>query len=177
MSMYHTDLRPKDRQGEAISPLDIVIIEEVPQHYWADPLFASLKLYSGCYGLITYAEQEAGEYLPYYMEDKSHPGWVSGDGSVVHVLSRRTEGNAILSWDFWVPPKALRKIPYDCLVMNIFVEYPWQMRNESGPGSTLFVRDGMPEFDYLSKVMKTPYDLLVRAHDAAMGIALQGDRS
>lgn len=182
MRPFHTELAPTDKLGQPLKPMDLVIIDEIPDHYWVDsgctdPGLYSLKLYAGCYGLVSYAEQDGVEYLPFFLGNKKHPGWVNGEGNVVHVRSRRSNGEEILSWDFWLPTTTIRKIPYNCLVMNIFVEYPWQMRNEGGPGSTLFVRDGMPEFDYLSKVMKTPYELLVRAHDTAMGIALQGEQS
>jgi hypothetical protein len=54
--------------------------------------------------------------------------------------------------------------------MNIFVEYPWQMRDVDGPSDYRFIRKGIPEFEYLSRVMGTPYETLVAAHNAAMAV-------
>lgn len=176
MSNHYSAVQPLDHSGNRLKPLDLVIIQEVPKHYWLDPEFSSLRLYRGCYGLITYAEQEAGEYLPYYMGNPLHPGWASGDGSAVHVLARRTDGDVIWSWDAWLPPNTLQRIPYNCILMNIFSEYPWQMREDDGPGSTLFVRKGIPEFDYLNKIMCAPYSTLLLAHEAAMNVLEQNVR-
>lgn len=181
MRKYHTELVPIDRSGQPLKPMDLVIIEEIPDYYWAesdcaDPGLYSLKLYAGCYGLVNYAEQDGVEYLPFFLGNKKHPGWVNGEGNVVHVHSRRSNGEEILSWDFWLPSGLVRKIPYNSIVMNIFVEYPWQMRDDDGPSCSLFIRKGMREFEYISKILQTPYDVLVHAHEAAMEIISQGQR-
>lgn len=168
-NMYHTNLMPLDSRGATLKPLDIVIINSVPSHYWVDHEFSHLKDFEGSYGLITYAG-DGVEVEPYFNGDKNHPGWVSANGSVVHVLSRRAVGDEIITWDFWIPPGNLKKLPFNTMIMNIFVEYPWQMRCDDGPGSILFIRKGLKEFDFIKIICEAPLDLLEKAHSAAMEI-------
>ncbi len=170
--MYHTNKRPRDKNGNTLKPLDLVILGDIPEHYWVDPGFSSLKKYKGCYGLITYEDRDGIVYNPYYLGDKNHPGWVNSEGSVVNVLTRRIDmdNEAVASWQFWLPPETLQKIPYNALIMNIFAEYPWQMKEENGPSDYLFIRKGVEEYQYIKKIMETPYKKLVAAHDAAMNI-------
>jgi hypothetical protein len=166
---FHTGLRPLDGRGEPLKPLDLVVIEAVPWHYWAEPETETLKQYAGRYGLITY--YGVGPHAePYYYGKKDHPGWVSGDGGVVNVLTRRVAGDEIASYEFWIPPSDLRKIPFNALIMNVFVEYPWQMRDTDGPSDSLFIREPLEEFSRLKTILETPLHVLQAAHDAAMSI-------
>lgn len=169
--LYHTDLQPKSKDGTIIKPLDLVITGEIPQHYWQDPNFTNLKNYQGCYGLVTYSEADMGTVCsPWSYGRKGHPGWVDLDGSHVNVLCRRISDNSVTSYDFWLPTISLTKIPYNSLIMNIFADYPWQMQDTEGPSSTFFIREGMEEFAHIKKIMDTPYERLVEAHDKAMDI-------
>ena len=64
--------------------------------------------------------------------------------------------------------------------MNVFVEYPWQMEHieppEEGPSDYLFIRKGIPQYEYLKRILTTPYEDLVKAHDAAMKVlGVEGD--
>ena len=173
IDLYHTSLRPGDCNGITLKPLDLVVINRLPEHYWQDPIFANLSEFSGCYGLITYSSEGAEgvtEYQPYFRGNKEHPGWVSGDGSVVNVLSRRISGESVVSCEFWIPPVDLRKIPFNCLIMNVFAEYPWQMAESAGPSSRFFVKRGMPEYDYIKMILQRPHSTLEAAHKAAMTI-------
>lgn len=167
--IYQTALRPLDCDGRAMKPLDLVIIKEVPEHYWADPDCSELKSFEGCYGLITYPT-DGVESQPYYLGNKNHPGWVSGDGTKVNVLARRVRHTEVVSWDLWAPSNCLEKIPFNSLIMNIFAEYPWQMKSEDGPGSILFIREGVPEFDYIKRLVNTSRRVLDKAHAAAMAV-------
>jgi hypothetical protein len=170
-NLYHTDLRPLDYNGSPMKPLDLVVINEVPKHYWEEPEVADLKKFVGLYGLITYANDGESEYSPYFRGNKQHPGWVSGDGGVVNVLSHRiTEEHDVMTCEFWIPPTSLRKIPFNSLIMNIFVEYPWQMGEVDGPSSTFFVREGIPEYEHIKRILETPLAVLEAAHQAAMAV-------
>lgn len=171
-SPYHTLVKPVDVNGKAIKPLDLVVLGDIPEHNWSDKEFRSLKEYAGCYGLVTYHSFGDRVYEPYYNRNNDHPGWVSGDGKTVFVESRKidAEKNTVISWGFWMPASSLTLIPYNCLIMNIFVEYPWQMQEADGPEDYLFIREGIPEFDYLKRLIVTPYQKLVEAHNAAMSI-------
>jgi hypothetical protein len=166
---YHTHLRPEDSEGNSLKPLDIVIIQEVPEHYWQEPDSRNLREFAGCYGLLNYAI-EYGEGQPYHLDNPDHPGWVSRDGSVVRVVSRCLRQTEIVTCEFWLPPRNLKKIQFNSFVLNIFSEYPWQMREDDGPGSYFFLKSGLSEFEYLKKIMSTPIHVLNEAHMAAMKI-------
>ncbi|MEO0614310.1 MAG: hypothetical protein AAFY83_13460 [Pseudomonadota bacterium] len=169
---YHTTIRPKARNGMLIKPLDLVVLGDIPEHYWADEGFRYLKEYAGCYGLVTYHSFGDCSYAPFYNENKDHPGWVNGEGTVLCVESKRIdrENQTVTSWQFWMPSSSLLRIPFNSLIMNIFVEYPWQMREVDGPSDYLFIRSGIPEYEHIKKIMDTPYEKLVEAHNAAMDI-------
>jgi hypothetical protein len=169
-SLYHTDCRPKDKDGNELKPLDLVIMGEVPKHYWSEPETACLKEYKGCYGLVTYYGNEGGHYEPFYHDNPLHPGWVSEDGGFINVLTRRIWKRAIWSSDFWMPIGQIQKIPFNSLIMNVFSEYPWYMLENDGPSSFAFIREGMPEYEYMESILSTPYEKLVEAHDAAMTV-------
>lgn len=169
---YQIGERPLDAVGAELCPLDLVIIRKVPEHYYADPEFASLEDYKGRFGLVTYsAAGKATE--PYYAGRHEHPGWVDGTLSHVNVLSRRISVDEIYSYEFWVPVADLLRIPYNSLIMNIFADYPWEMLEEDGPSSHPFLVRGMPQFAHIEMVMTRPYEDLVAAHDAAIGILSQ----
>ena len=152
-------------------PFDLVIIGEIPQHYYADPDFETLKEYGGKYGLITY---HAGE--PFYYGRKEHPGWTSGDGSHIYVESKRVCDDSICSSGFWLPAITVQKIPFNSLIMNIFSEFVWQMADDEGPSCHFFVVRGMKQFALIERILNTSYEELVKAHNAAMAI-LDGSRS
>jgi hypothetical protein len=169
--MYHNDQRPSDRNGVSLKPLDLVVVASIPEHFWADPEFRQLKEYAGSYGLVTYYDAGTGPSCsPWHFDRKGHPGWVMADNSAVNVLCRRVAGDVITSYDFWIPPATLTKIPYNVLVMTIFADYPWQMNEDEGPSAYPFIRGGMPEFDHIRRIIETPYAKLVEAHDAAMAV-------
>lgn len=173
---FHTKLRPLDGRGEPLKPLDLVIIDAVPKHYWAEEGLEGLKEYAGRYGLITY--YGAGPTAePYYFGKKDHPGWVSADGGVVNVATRRVAGDEIASCEFWIPPSDLRKIPFNALIMNVFVEYPWQMGDTDGPSDSLFIREPLEEFTRLKMILDTPLHVLQLAHDAAMSVIARAPRT
>jgi len=164
--LYHTNVRPKDLHGEVLQPLDLVIIGEIPDHYLSDAdgeEAAILNSYAGRYGLITYYMNE-----PFFYDKKDHSGWVNPDGTVVYVRSHTVAGDHISSYGFWLSSKSLQKIPYNPIIMNVFADFPWEMTEDSGPGTKHFIRKGMPWFDRLKDIMETPYSELVLAGDAAM---------
>ncbi len=167
---FHTELMPHDCNGLLLQPMDLVSIGAIPSHYWSDPEFNSLQNFSGGYGLITYYPGSEIEFDPYFQGDKDHPGWVSREAKLVYVLSRRIENAHVATCDFWLPPQSLKKLPFNSIIMNIFAQYPWQMREADGPGSELFVSEGMKQFDYLRAIIQTPYSELVKAHEAAMAV-------
>ncbi|WP_068460021.1 hypothetical protein [Hyphomicrobium sulfonivorans] len=169
MNYFHTDMRPPDSTGAPLKPLDIVILGEIPEHYWVDSEDQSLRNYAGCYGLVTY-RGEGPVFDPYYIENHGHPGWVSEDGRVVNVLSRRLCDNAICSAEFWMPPANLQKIPYNSLIVDLFAQYPWEMNDTTGPSSRLFITNKVQEFAYLKRILETPLDRLQRAHAAAVAV-------
>jgi hypothetical protein len=170
-NFYHTDLRPLDCNGSPLKPLDLVVINEVPKHYWKEPEVAHLKKCAGNYGLITYSSEYGEEIQPYILGNKRHPGWVNGDCGVVCVMAHLiTDEHDVMTCEFWIPPTSLRKIPFNSLIMNIFVEYPWQMGEVDGPSSTFFVRKGIPEYEHIKRIMETPLAVLEAAHQAAMAV-------
>ena len=163
---FHTSVRPFDSKHQKLQPLDLVIIDKVPESDYQEEGFEFIKNYEGKYGLITYYTSSE----PYYHDDKNHPGWVSPDGSVVCVWSHAINDRAITSWDFWLPPENLTRIPYNFLVMSIFSEFPWQMLDSDGPSSHHFVVEGMEQFAYIKRILETPYEVLVDAHNAATAV-------
>jgi hypothetical protein len=165
---FHTSLQPLDSAGASLQPLDLVILGQIPNHYFADPAFQSLRLYEGGYGMISYFGGQ-----PYYFDNKNHPGWVSGDGQFVNVRARRIHKDALFSYDFWVPPKSIRKIPMNVLIMSAFADFPLQMSDDDGPGDHPFVVRGMEQFEFVKRVLHSPYEDLVKAHDAAMAVLEQ----
>jgi hypothetical protein len=160
---FHTSLRPTDQSGKKLQPLDLVMIGDIPAHYYDDPDFMVLKEYAGNYGILTYFLGE-----PFYYGRKSHPGWTDGEVESVNVLSRRVCDDAICSMDFWIPACTLKKIPYNSLIMNVFADYPWQMLDDDGPSDHHFVVRGMEQFDHIERILSAPYGDLVNAHEAAM---------
>ncbi len=169
--IYHTDKRPLDKSGHELRPLDLVILGDIPWHYWIDEGSERLKRFGGCYGLVTYHPSIGGcGYDPFYNRNKAHPGWTSGDAKTVYVESHRVdaEEQAVFSCGFWLPSASLTWIPFNSLIMNAFVEYPWQMNEVDGPSDYLFIRAGLPEYEYLKRIMNAPYQKLVEAHEAAM---------
>ena len=169
--IYHTSIRPVDGSGQELKPLDLVILGDIPEHYWSDS--PTLKEYAGAYGLVTYHPSLDGVgHDPFYNRNKNHPGWVNSTGEVVFVESHRIKKDeeAIYSCEFWLPSASLTRIPFNSLIMNIFVEYPWQMGDVDGPSDYMFIRSGIPEYEYIKKIMCTPYQKLVDAHNAAMAL-------
>ncbi len=166
---YHTSIRPLDGKGQALKPMDIVLVKAIPNHYWCDPDFSELQNFAGSYGLISYVS-DGIESEPYFLGNKSHPGWVNGDGSLVHLLTRRVGNGVIVTGDFWVPPADLVRLPFNALLMNIFVEYPWQMQDDEGGGSSLFIKDGMFEYDFIKRITEARLSVLNAAHNAAMNV-------
>jgi hypothetical protein len=164
---FHTSFRPRDMHGKELQPLDLVIVNEIPPHYYNDPDFAALRDYRGCYGLITYFQSE-----PFFYGKRDSPGWISADSSEVYVLTHRIHEDAVRSYDFWLPTVNLIKIPYNIPIMSVFSEYPWQMQDDVGPSSHDFVVRGMEQFKQIESVLTTPYTELVKAHDAAMTVLM-----
>jgi hypothetical protein len=165
--LYHTNVFPEDSNGQPIKPMDLVIIDCVPELYWTEPGCSVLQSFAGCYGLVTYHPGE-GECEPFYLGNKEHPGWTSGDRKLVFVLGRQIIGDRVMTYDFWLDPKNLTRIPFNSFVMNIFSQLPWQMQEVDGPSSELFIKEGMPEFAYLKKIMQTPYKKLAFINAEAM---------
>ena len=156
--------RPVDMHGNLLGPLDLVILGEIPEHYYADSdprTAAVLRSYAGCYGLITFEMNER-----YRNNNKSHPGWVSGDSSAVYVISHAINDNHISAYDFWLSPTTLRKIPFNYLIMNVFADFPWELIEATGSTSH-FVSVGTDKYEIIKSILETPYDTLKRAHDAA----------
>lgn len=168
-NIYHTDERPRDLYGQKLKPLDLVLIEKIPATYWEEEGCEKIKLFEGCYGIINYWTAEK-THSPFYNGLKGNLAWISKDATWVNVATRRhdAEEECFFSYDFWLPAKELSKIPYNSLIMNLFVEYPWDMQEVDGPSSELFIRKGIPEYEYLKKISETPYKDLVTAHNAAM---------
>jgi hypothetical protein len=172
---FHTELRPVDCAGQKLCPLDLVIINDIPRELYSDEGLENLQGYIGKYGLISYFMNQ-----PFYYGKKDHPGWVSGDGSMISVLTRkiskaRTDGrNVVTTWDFWLAPKNLTKIPFNSLVMNIFADYPWQMPDDDGPSDHHFIVEGMEQYAHIERVLNSPYESLVKAHDAAISALNHG---
>src|SRR5436190_9028072 len=168
MSDETKGLPPIDKKGQELKPLDLVIVGEIPEHYYSDidPESAVvLKGYQGKYGLITYFMHE-----PFYYDNKNHPGWVSGDGSVVYVESHAVNAGHISTYGFWLPPSTLLKIPDNFLIMNVFSDLPWEMTDENGPGSKHFIVEGMERFHTIKRILDTPYEVLAVAHEAAVTV-------
>jgi hypothetical protein len=165
--LYHTKIFPSDCNGHQIKPMDLVIINSVPEYYWREVGCSALQNFSGCYGLVTYYPGE-GECEPFYLGNKEHPGWTSSDRKLVFVLSRQIIENRVMTYNFWLDPKQLNRIPFNALIMNIFSQLPWQMQQVDGPSSELFIKEGMSEFAYLKKIMQAPYQEMVRINDEAM---------
>ncbi|NJO55450.1 MAG: hypothetical protein HC834_02815 [Rhodospirillales bacterium] len=95
MTVYHTNITPLEKNGVALKPLDLVVVDQIPEHFWADPEFRQLKDYAGSYGLVTYYGAGTGPSCsPWYFDRKGHPGWVMADGSAVNVLCRGDNGDS-----------------------------------------------------------------------------------
>ncbi|MEZ5901202.1 MAG: hypothetical protein R3D51_17110 [Hyphomicrobiaceae bacterium] len=165
---FYSNTVPKDRYGSVLKPMDLVILGDIPEHYWKDPEFSDLKEFSGCYGLITYFPANGPDHEAFYHGDPNHPGWVSGDGDTIYVLSRRIADGFVVSYDFWMPTNHITRIPFNSLIMNIFSQLPWQIAEDGA--TKLFVSKGLREFDYIEKLMGLPYERLVLAHAAAMSL-------
>jgi hypothetical protein len=156
--LFHTDVRPLDAVGQKLQPLDFVIIDKIPEHYYIDPDFASLIKYGGCYGMVTYNHE-----TPYYFDNKDHLGWISPDGHSVCVVSRRIETGVLLEYDFWLSASTLRKIPFNYLLAAAFVSYPLHLEDvELGPEH--LIAEGVEPFEKIKAVLETPYENLVKAH-------------
>jgi hypothetical protein len=160
---FHTHVRPLDRNGIAMKPLDLVIIDDIPEWYCTDRETAGLKDYAGQYGLITYFVDE-----PWYGGLRGYPGWVSPNGESLHVVSRRICDDWVSEFDFSLPPSSVRKIPYNVIISAIFADYPCQMTDDDGPGTHPFIIRGMEQFAFIERVLKTPYEELEKAHSAAI---------
>lgn len=157
---------PRDKNGVVLRPLDIVIMGDIPEHYYADideESSAALKKFAGGYGLISYSGNE-----PFYGKGKFHPGWTNQDATVVNVLSHAINGDHVSSYEFWLPANSVERIPYNLIIMNLFSEYPWEMNEDDGPGSYRFIREGMPQFEMVRLILTSTYDDLVSAHNGAM---------
>lgn len=159
-----------DSAGRVLKPLDLVVINQVPKYYCSDSDGEWFSRFSGSYGLITYSRGSDGAYEAFYSGDKTHPGWVSNSGRAVNVLARRLEADVTAAWEFWVPPEDVTRIPFNFLIMSLFTDYPWQMRDVDGPGVSHFMRAGFPEYDLLKRIVSSPYSVLVDAHRAAMEV-------
>lgn len=160
---FHTSLRPVDSGGATLKPLDLVIIGDIPEQYWCDPGFESLRDYEGKFGLVTYHMKQ-----PWYYGKKGVPGWVSPTGDWVNVETRKIDSNSVVCFDFILPPSSLTRIPYNSIIMSIFADYPWRMMDDEGPSDHAFVIRGMQPFAFIERVLNTPYEDLERAHQAAV---------
>jgi hypothetical protein len=162
---FQTRFRPLDRYHAPLQPLDLVVIETIPEFHWQEEGFEEIKYYHGAYGLVTYFGSR-----PWYPGNHKIPGWVSRNGDQVDVSTHHLSGDVISSWDFWLPANGLRRIPYNFLLMSVFAEYPWAMTENDGPSGINFIRKGVPQFDYLSEILDAPYERLVKAHEMAYAV-------
>lgn len=153
--------------------MDIVRLGSIPSHYWSDLDDDSMRKFAGCYGLVTFYPGAATEYDRFFAGDRKHLGWVSPDGDLIFVLSRRIEDDRIWTGELWVPSRSVVKLPLNVLILNIFAQYPWQVRDADGPGCELFVHNGMQEFDHIKNIIEARYEALVEAHEAAMAVMKQ----
>lgn len=166
---------PCDSAGAELKPLDLVIIEVFPEYFFNEPGSRYLPEEKWKYGLITYTSEGEDGPQRYHLGNKDHPGWCSGDGKIVHVLSHANSnlfgrGDEIWVGEFWMPTNCLRKIPFNSLIMNIFSEYPWSFAEPDDQGNEYFVREGMPEHQWIKTLLDTPYEKLCAAHEAAMRV-------
>ena len=160
---FHTQLRPLDRNGLPLKPLDLVVIGDIPEGYWAEPETAGLKDFAGKYGLVTYLMNE-----PWYFGIKDCPAWVSPIGEWVNVVSRRIDVDIVHQYDFILPPSSVAKIPHNVVIEAIFADYPCQMTDDDGPSSHHFIVRGMEQFAFIERVLNTTHEDLEKAHAAAI---------
>ncbi|MFT3987439.1 hypothetical protein [Aestuariivirga sp.] len=163
---FHTTLRPLDRNGRLLQPLDLVILGSIPEHYWSDPDFRGLQDYGGKYGMVVYFDRNT----PFDFGRKDHLGWVSPDGANVCVLTTKIADDAVYPLEFWLPANTLAKIPYNTFIANLFADYPWLMGDEDGPGDHPFIVRGMEQFEHIERILNTPYEALTAAHERAMRV-------
>lgn len=158
--LFHTEVRPLDVVGQKLQPFDFVIIDKIPEPYYADPDFASLKHYAGCYGMVTYYHD-----TPYYFDNKDHLGWISPDGISVCVISRRIDAaGVLLESDFWLEASTLTKVPFNYLLAAAFGSYRLYLEDsELGPEDMIV--EGVEPFEKIKAVLEAPYETLVKAHD------------
>ncbi len=171
--------KPRDSAGVELKPLDLVIIEKFPEYQFSEPGVQYLPEDKWKYGLITYISDVEHGPQRHYLGNKQHPGWCSGDGQTVYLLSHANSnlfgrGDEIWVGEFWMPTNCLRKIPFNSLIMNIFSEYPWSFSEPDDQGNEYFVREGMPEHQWIKTLLDTPYEKLCAAHEAAMRVMIEG---
>ena len=160
---FHTSVRPHDMNGGPLQPLDLVVLSEIPEHFWIEPGFEGLKDYAGKFGMVTYLTDG-----PYYFDMKGYPGWASPTGELVHVIATKIRDDCVYRYEFALPPSTVRRIPYNSIIMSLFADYPWQMPDDEGPSDHPFVIRGMEQFAFIERVLSTPYDELEKAHRAAV---------
>jgi hypothetical protein len=157
---YGMEVFPKDKHGAALKPLDLVIIRDLPTYYTEDKDLLSTLKYIGAYGMVNYLNLER-----FYGDHRDIPGWGSPNGSWVHVDAVGIRGDSIAVTDFVLPPSCLERIPYNYFIMSAFANYPWRIQDDDGPSDHPFVVRGVEQFDHVARVLSTPYERLVEAHE------------
>lgn len=125
-----------DKSGSVLQPFDMVQIGDIPQHYWSDDDFSSLRLYGRGYGLITYF----GEQFQYFGR-QDHSAWLDPANTHVNVLCVRADDEAVSSYSFWLPVTSIKKIRYNLVLANLFARLPLQMESSDGEAVFMFGRD------------------------------------
>lgn len=111
-----------DRDGNVLRLNDLVVIEKLPQNYWTaqdcgEATADWINGFQGAYGLIARPNGEK-----YYPGTTDWPSWLSRDCSHVNVLSRRLDGDEIISFDFLLPASLLVKIEFNFLLYAVLVD-------------------------------------------------------
>jgi hypothetical protein len=155
---------PIDGNGVHLKPFDIVLIDEVPDHYWSDKNFFHLREYSKSFGMVSYYRHQK-----YYYGKKDHLGWVTPDGGHVNVRCLRVTDESIASYSFWLPCKSLTKLDFNIVILAAFADLPITL-DALDDGTEEGVLSGTEMYDNIAKILRCQYSQLREANFAAISI-------
>lgn len=162
---------PVDAAGERLNVFDIVKILQIPDYYFLgesdERYISAIRGYQGCYAIIKYS----------MWPDKDGVTRWYGENDMLIVEATKAKDDNITAFQFTIPPAMLRKVPFNLLLMNLFVDYDWQVQYSYAKHSledgeqdwslgpqlvTEFpVKAGTKQHRVLSIISRMPYEKLV----------------
>ena len=166
--------RPRDCNGTVLSAFDIVRIMYLPDYIFADAdtqeLRDTYKGYEHCYAIIKYAR---------YPDQDGWRRWYGNNGLILVEATKATE-LFITVYEFVIPPQCVERLPFNSVIMNLFVNFDWQIHWDAStvgkkqewdihhPDKVIMpIKKGTAPYNRLNAIINTPYDELILAHCAA----------